>query len=450
MVFIIFVYITGCSANNDSLLQGRTIQPETADVNMQIKVVTETATTTSTQITPTYAIIATLEKNPEQLINSTITPSITPTPPPSSMEYKCLEILDELPQNSAIQGVIAFDTPTDSWLYNFTEQKRIDFPHSEEMFDLQVSPDNKRMIYYRLVTNNDILIVMVDPEGKQLWQNTVRHESGIVWETYGWFDKEQLWLWKVMPMEDYLIITNPFTGDQTQIETDDYVGYELAKPNIWGWTAPFTKYDPFLTLVVYPAWLDTSKDVGYYVLKDLNSSKIFAKLITPDNFGTTPIWLSDGSKVIMVANAGLLSSSYLANEFFTIDRKGEIEQLTNFSDDHNEVVIYDNYSISPDNRYLAFWIVTKPGLYIDDRLAILDIATGKVVNYCLPGDPILQNASYTGVSAPIWSPDSNQLLFVSNNDEGTEKRYVILVDLVQQSAAKIAEDVEPKGWMIAP
>jgi Tol biopolymer transport system component len=114
-------------------------------------------------------------------------------------------------------------------------------------------------------------------------------------------------------------------------------------------------------------------------------------------------------------------------------------------------MITDNYSMSPDGKLLAFWILAQPSPFEEAQLAVLDIDTGAVTNYCIKGDPFLDNAyGQESLLAPIWSPDSTQLLVISRPQENPELRRVVMVDIVNKYAAQINQDMEPVGWMVTP
>jgi hypothetical protein len=87
----------------------------------------------------------------------------------------------------------------------------------------------------------------------------------------------------------------------------------------------------------------------------------------------------------------------------------------------------------------------------------LDIETREVTNYCLPGetfrnDPGLKDNNYRTyyVDTPVWSPDSTQLIIVQRDPEDRSIRWNVLVDLQNEIAIKIGEELQPVGWMVSP
>jgi Tol biopolymer transport system component len=114
--------------------------------------------------------------------------------------------------------------------------------------------------------------------------------------------------------------------------------------------------------------------------------------------------------------------------------------------DHYGAVRFGDYAWSPDGRYVAFWLDMEPETYPDlydpiekivARFAILDTLTQKVTDYCVPNRTL---------SVPVWSPDGHQVV-IENNSQEIFKNSVFLLDITQNFAAKIGEDLSAVGWM---
>jgi hypothetical protein len=178
-------------------------------------------------------------------------------------------------------------------------------------------------------------------------------------------------------------------------------------------------------------------------LRDIENDRVIARIVTMDKYGRTPLWTPGGNWFILATKVNPQDPYPPANEIFAVSREGQIEQLTHFKGRFEEVNIPDNYSLSPDGKLLAFWIVTKPSNYAGANLAILNTDTGDVKNYCIQGDPSLDiKTALANVIDPLWSPDGSQLLVVSGN-------RIVLVDLINNYAAKIGENEMPVGWMVS-
>jgi hypothetical protein len=77
------------------------------------------------------------------------------------------------------------------------------------------------------------------------------------------------------------------------------------------------------------------------------------------------------------------------------------------------------------------------------HLMILDINSGKITDTCLeqkdfqPGNPRL-----------IWSPNGDQLAAAVNDRPSNNTWDVIVADLEQKYAVKLAEGLYPIGWLV--
>jgi len=105
--------------------------------------------------------------------------------------------------------------------------------------------------------------------------------------------------------------------------------------------------------------------------------------------------------------------------------------------------IFD-YFWSPSGRYVALELLGAKASdgYYNDRLAILDVQTKKITDYCV------EFRSSAGDPSLIWSPDETQILL--NDKYITGHWRVILVDLTKGTAFPIAEDMIATGWMKSP
>ncbi|HLO16645.1 MAG TPA: hypothetical protein VK206_17560 [Anaerolineales bacterium] len=251
-----------------------------------------------------------------------------------------------------------------------------------------------------------------------------------------------------------LILLNPFSGDQQKLPADfpdsEMFSHDFSIAFAWTRTSS-PVYDPTLTRVVYPSGIQDSTTLvkqPIVILWDTRANQKVAQLVTMDYWGHTPIWTPDGKQFIIATNLDPKKAQVFAEEFYAVSRDGQVRQLTHFMDYYQEIKILDSYSLSPDGKLLAFWIVSQPNLYEGPRLAVLNIETGEVTNYCIKGDAFSDNEAEPWL--PIWSPDSTQLLVISRPPEDTKVRRVVVVDILHNYAAKINADMEPEGWMVAP
>ena len=436
--FLVSVFLVGCSVASN---------------------VTETSIPSVTPLPPTamplIVISPDLTFTPTSL-PSTVTPLLTSTP--EELRYQCLEIADGVPPDQAMQGVLVFNNEdnTVAFLWNIQTgvETRFSRKEGERLFDFAVSPDRKKVMYYGRL-DGWVLTIATD-DGQPIWSQSVS-TNNFVW---AWFDNEHLLNLAYKQDTSYLVLLNPFTGEQQELSTDfPYIDKEPWRI-FHGFIASFnrTVYDPTLTRVVYPECDSACKERMHrnepgwpVVLWDVEKGEVLARLTTMDIYGNKPIWSPDGTQFIMSADTRPVKSVDLddqADEFFVISREGQIRQLTHFRDQFSYSEIKGNYSLSPNGRLVAFWMIDKPRQPQDARLTVVDTVTGEVTNYCIRGDPFVDNSD--SLLAPIWSPDGTQMLVISRDPNDMSTRRVVVVDIVHGYATTIAKDVEPVGWMVEP
>lgn len=228
---------------------------------------------------------------------------------------------------------------------------------------------------------------------------------------------------------------NPFTGEQQEL-TSVFPGISKARTILWGLTRVI--YDPTQTRVVYPFFDGENKTS--VALWNTETNQEIARIITYGfpAFGYEPVWFSNGERFIFVADVTEREPGDLLfhHELLSVSREGEFQVLTHFSNFFRQTEMNGGYRLSPDETQIAFWMDDGQGMGEGLQLAVLNMNTDQVTNYCISG------AGY-----PIWSPDSTQLLVLTTEQEAYS---TILVDLDQKIAALIAEETEPQGWMLAP
>jgi hypothetical protein len=239
-----------------------------------------------------------------------------------------------------------------------------------------------------------------------------------------------------------LLTYNPFTGKQEELIPEDYPDVDPfveTGMDMWGYHFMFSNLmpSPDSNLLVYPQRLETNKGYQwFYTLWDRQSNQALAKVETVAYFFNEPLWTADGEQFVILVNYRWVDwkEDSSIDEFFSVSRNGEIRQLTHFDQNMN----IGTYSLSPNGRYLAFWVSEDPNV-TNYLLAVLNIETGMVVNYCVPG------SSLNVPSSPIWSIDSRYIAV--DNYYATNAHRTILVDTQASWAAVVDEAVSPFGWL---
>jgi Tol biopolymer transport system component len=96
------------------------------------------------------------------------------------------------------------------------------------------------------------------------------------------------------------------------------------------------------------------------------------------------------------------------------------------------------YEWSPDGTKIAFFLKIgdeEPEVY---QLAIIELITNKIINYCIEGMYVR------------WSPDGQYLLLTQDFYSGSRTHDAYLIRLEDGAAWKISEYFYVNGWMVEP
>jgi dipeptidyl aminopeptidase/acylaminoacyl peptidase len=384
---------------------------------------------------------------------------ITPTVSVGSSLERCLSIDTNKSLDLNFHGYLILNGSVDA---NRGSEYKINLETNEIMeiskpgegiLDISISPDGKWIAYESYIpsTKSDSLVI-VDSLGKQV--------ENIPWETEwlflsSWLDTNSLLI--SMKNESSLetstadqfrkfLVFNPFTNEHIILEPD--LPEIFVAPGFTGLIGE--GFHPDLDHVVYLQGDRAFIEPLHYMLWDIKQKRSLADfevVLQPTAF---PTWSSDGSKFALAASIKEdIYQTWPAYELYTVNRDGQITQLTQLNNYYPWVYI-ENYSWSPNGKYIAFWFSWWSGEKPDGELsgkrylAVVDAENNDLTYLCIQGRP----GDNGRVESPVWSPDGKQLSVESLSSEGNSQ--VILIDLAQQIAAPIAEDMTPIGWMIAP
>jgi hypothetical protein len=387
---------------------------------------TPVAQTIESQASPTIVAPPTTTR----AVSPTATQALSPTPDDGSeISSQCLEITNDPQQLSGSgTGLIMlaqdkgsseiYDKLKSPYLYNLASGEKIEIPGAA---DFAVSLDNKQMAYVSADNN----LVVTDAAGKPINQRPFSDIQIIQWGTNGLFvqgaDKQQVFL-------------NPFTGERKSLTANFPNLYQIENGFDSYWY-PEVVYDPSITSAIYPAQ-DLQTNDTYFSLWDVENNKEITtfshstKLFIP---GWRPEWSIDGSQLVIVIEEMKQGTSI--RKLVSIKRDGTMTTLMNMNKSMGTLY----YAISPNQEYISFWS-PDPESHIQIKnlsLYILNIKTGKAVNYCVISPDITVK--------PVWSPDSSQLAVELKKDMGSSE--VVVVDIHKNIAVKIAENAQPVGWL---
>ncbi len=314
--------------------------------------------------------------------------------------------------------------------------------------DAAVSPNGQWLAYTYRNASGDNRLWITDIDGQQTLDATFPE---IFHSFKGWFNDRQVFLyWRFDRLIGRLDLLDPFEGVLQELASTD--GGPMVRKRInedliplgrafirqcdrdckATWSSIFNEvYDRSFERIVY--FFGPSKN-------EMPSIRLFNMETVQDvweyeHWHTTinePIWSPDEQQFAVTLPMDERGEHY---EIFMVDRDGRPTQLTNFANAY-PVAVVGGFQWSPDGRYIAFWMDTRPVegqmSRAPYRLFVLDIAKRLVTDYCVYGQSI------------VWSPDSRQIA-VNSNSEGLGSQ-IILIDIVDEFAVQLGEGTLV-GWM---
>jgi hypothetical protein len=245
---------------------------------------------------------------------------------------------------------------------------------------------------------------------------------------------------------------NPFTGTKTALLSDfpKYAGRGAD----WGIDRNANElgirkginiiYDPTLTKAVYP------HTDGSAALFDLETNQEIVRLSAPGR-GRLPKWSPDGKQIAIIGTVSDSSKGENLDGLLIVSNDGSRIQRLSIPSSGSKKMHIEDYSWSPDGSRIALWLRTDnseiTSAQIPFELAVIDLVKNEMTGYCISGTSTIEHEMYTDQANIIWSPDGGQLLIVRYNNENKKETDEIIVDLASKSAYKVAENLQPIGWM---
>lgn len=394
----------------------------------------------------------------------TATPSITSTAPashPPILEVNQACIKTVLPKRNS-QGVLVFKQSAFS---------RFIFQNSQAGTLKHVPPGNNGDIFLGVISPNRKSLFYIwdanDVSGKA--RHIVTDASGIpqtdipfdfVFQSGGdvfWLNDKALRIpdLDIQKKAVHNFSFDPVSGKKTSL-ADNFpaiIGNENINWNIDPLaisigivTGTNIVYDPTLTHVLYP------KENGLISLYDLETNTEIAQTTIP-GWGRLPKWSDDGKYLAIIGTMSTDPAHEDRDELLLVSRDGpQFQQVTQLTSTFKSVHI-ETYSWSPDGKQIAFWLKTEKTQSDNPanpfELAVLDVQTGQITMQCLTGTSEIEfdAGGYSRAADLIWSPDSTQLLVAQYTSKDKKKFHVMLVDLAENTAYEVAENMYQVGWM---
>ena len=395
---------------------------------------TKTAThTSSPSPTPTLEPSPTPRPDtPTATITNTSPNTAAPTPTVSSearLEYRCLEINPAPLADGIYAGTIvlaAYQNP--SYLLELSTGDMIPLLGEDKQLSYGeiVSPDRK-WLAYEILEPAQIVVDSLSDE-----QTPIR----IPWEEdwfalIGWLNNQTLLVSGEGDSPNMVIY--PFSGEQDPI-LSDFPEYN-RDPGTW-----FEQYNPQLTKVVYTRYptIDVASYIALWNMKSQETITAIHSYTGVGPYGTQPVWSPSGDAFIMsLFHEDQDNESSWYTELYRISQDGEQYQVTNLRAYYTEYLFVQEYQWSPDESQVAFWLRYSLGELSKAQLAILDLETSQVINYCI-------DDRFGTSHELVWSPDGHQIIV---NAKYVEEPAVLLLDLDRQVVHRIAGDMKAVGWL---
>jgi len=384
------------------------------------------------------------------------TPAFVGTPfDTARIQHQCLGVsptVDSL--GKSLKGTVALVSnryrSKDSYLLNLqTGQKKAIFTEGRTYIDqFSASPAGQWIAYLATcLATRDSLLIISTVDGHNLREipmdaELAPNDPGII----TWLDDERLVIGSGNEdfKDPYTLILNPVTRQSRTFPSNYPDIYPLFYPQwYWGrYNLTRAVFRPDLTQVVYPSY----DGVVLWDLQHAKPVRIFKE--APILFNSTPVWSPDGNVfVIALSSTNPAPDKYQDLNIYRVYPDGTADQLTFFSNADDGA--YTGFMWSSDGKQIAFWLLTgwdeqKNGIY---HLAVLDLATHEIIDYCIPGYNYRRT---TPEGPPVWSPDGRFLAVAASWDQAVEDNQTVVVDLMNEKAYQIAENVIPAGWIAGP
>ena len=439
ITFLLVVLLTACISENAT-------QPLQIDTPTQV-LPSSPPVLTST-MTPSAVVSNTPSPTASLLPSSTTTPTVVNSPAVSSdarLDFKCIEIQSEDPGNMNSKGIIVFSSQA-NWHPSLSAPENsvmfID-NESDKYSHFTVSPNRTMIAYRKMILDNKKNIVedkLVVANANSQILTSIPFQSDH-WGNFFWLNNQSLSIRYFVDESGIrrwsgVQFVNPFSG---KIEFGDWPDDVYLDAGLLPWDIPLV-FDATQQQVAYPSSLDTGEStIALWDIDTQITLMEYPAILSASRDG--PKWSPDSSRFILVMSEEYDHPPPWKQELFSIGRDGQLERLTYLTNYYRQVSI-SHLVWSPNGKYVAFWLADELSEQRLQEVAVLDIETGKVVNYC-----ITEGETQHDANAPIWSPDSQQLLIVQLNSDRIAR--TIIVDIFTGSAFPIAENLLPEAWLLS-
>ena len=396
----------------------------------------------------------------------TLTPKQFPTLFPTGTPYaystaipekpasqNCLTIEDYIPGQTSLDGVLLL-LSTEPYgresAYDFKTGGNRASPLiptpgrslSSYYRDFAISPDEKWIAYLESTFDaagktSGRYLQVADVNGKKLDLPTWSFVN-TQW-LMGWINDEQIAIKIPGKPAGTIVALDPFSGKVDYLPPPDSPMVDFGPD--------FTDdvlYNSSLTQVVFVKGAEYGGDLNYALM-----DRSTGKTIWENEFHyIAPRWAPDGqSFAFFMSNPLVPSYFYPGDLLYQVTLDGRLFPLT-----ITQTEFSDDWSWSPDSRFIAAMLYPKGHRtdvtdYSDlPTLHLIDIIKHSSIDYCLGSEDT------HWAPGPVWSPDSQYVAIPMIVNPGEYNYYweTILVDVKNNKAYHLRDNVVPVGWMAEP
>ncbi len=413
------------------------------------------------------------EENPTPLPSDTPSPTETPdqaaVPAESRLTTACVETTDASPDSLQLGGslfVVAVDEGNKTYLWDLSSGQKIKADTGTT--HVVLSPDRARLA---AIDRRMEALIVLDASGTRLLELL---DWGDEYDVIQWLKDNQLVI--KLPHgdsaydPDAILVFDIATKEHQEIVPEFPLITDFFQDISWGGysLSPMVP-NPQLTHLIYSA---SEEDDNLLILWDLQSELEVLRIHQHGNpgagvYASAPIWSKDGTTFVTSAMLRYAfdpnndsepirplqsaadaaenvfinvddAAAYVAGfELIGVTQNGQTQRLSYLTTTFNAA--QEDWVWSPDETRIAFWLTIEDDEFpVRDALAVLDVASGEVTQYCI-----------SGYRTPIWSPDGRQVA-INQNIDGRDTFKIVDLEAGVAYAIAAEDAVKVEGWMIPP
>jgi hypothetical protein len=412
-----------------SILPASPLPEHTLAPSKTITLIAQSKTTPSPQVIPVITEI-----------NQTATPFI------SQISKKCILISNSSSAYGNLSGKVVIISQKEgegSFILDLSTNQREYL--GQTGISVIVSSNGDKIAYYHMTQHNWVLSDIKNKKSEIL-SDKEDHYSPFEWLSTDTLlmDYRRINYQKDPFMLPSLRILNTVNEKQQELLPENY-------PELNNWPPiDYVNWVSFSRIIVNSQLTHLLYPINKYnsiVLWDMKAQKEIKRIYYGDT-SSSPVWSPDGtqfvtstvSRTVINGNINLINFDDNlpqiegGNDLYSVNTDGKVKRLTYFSTTFDATQV--QYQWSPDGNMIAFWlnIPNQQGNGALNELSILDVKSGKVIDYCIDGFSL------------FWSPDSRQIL-LHQKEKSNSPNNIIVLDIDKEKAVRVFDNGQSGGWL---